>query len=272
MSEFPPAPPKHARDCTVGNDALGCNCKPTPLHGEVERLLIGMVRTTYPADRTEYERGWNEALHAARKKVAAYVPAMTIGDSAADSAPTPDPLPKGCGECMGWPGHHRGCSLYGIPRTEAGAELLRMLEDSIYKGGGLHVGRDAIVAIEDEAEHRAANRRAPTPDPLHGITFPNIAMDRDGEDGSADLDAAWAEAEAALPEGWEIARTSRVRMAGLEQMQRWEAMAAPVKARGRGWRGTFVVQYADGLTPAAALLALAAALRKFALASKGARK
>ena len=26
----PPAPPKHARDCTVGNDALGCNCKPQP--------------------------------------------------------------------------------------------------------------------------------------------------------------------------------------------------------------------------------------------------
>lgn len=43
---------------------------PVPLHGEIERLLIGMVRTSYPMDRTQYERGWNEALHAARKKVA----------------------------------------------------------------------------------------------------------------------------------------------------------------------------------------------------------
>ena len=43
---------------------------PEPLHGEIERLLIGMVRTSYPMDRTQYERGWNEALHAARKKVA----------------------------------------------------------------------------------------------------------------------------------------------------------------------------------------------------------
>ena len=65
-----------------------------------------------------------------------------------------------CGEYQGWPGHHPGCSKYGIPRTEAGAELLRMLEDSIYRGGGRLGGfaRSDIVAIEDEAEVRATNR------------------------------------------------------------------------------------------------------------------
>ena len=76
------------------------------------------------------------------------------------------------------------------------------------------------------------------------------------------IDCAWQEAEAALPEGWEIARTTRVRMSGLEAMQRWEAMAAPIKPRGRDWRSQYVVQYADGPTPAAALRALAQKLRE----------
>jgi hypothetical protein len=86
VSEFPPAPPRHARDCTVGNDALGCNCRtanpvspgngignPLPLYSDIERVLIGMVITSYPMDRTQYERGWNEALHAARKRLAALI-------------------------------------------------------------------------------------------------------------------------------------------------------------------------------------------------------
>ena len=67
--------------------------------------------------------------------------------------------PDGCGECMGWPGHHPGCSKYGIPRTEAGARLQRTLEDSIYNDRRMGGFASAdIVAIEDEAEVRAANR------------------------------------------------------------------------------------------------------------------
>ena len=66
--------------------------------------------------------------------------------------------PEGCGECKGWPGHHPGCSKYGIPRTEAGARLLVTLENLIYRGGTIgDVARIDIVSIEDEAEVRAAN-------------------------------------------------------------------------------------------------------------------
>lgn len=126
----PPAPPKHARDCTVSNDALGCNCKP--------------------------------------QRTAGSTPAA----------------PKGCGECQGWPGHHPGCSKYGIPRTEAGARLLNVLENLIYRGGTIgDVARIDIVSIEDEAEVRAANRSAirstpaapqPTGDPRPA---PDVALD-----------------------------------------------------------------------------------------------
>ena len=60
----------HARDHLAHLAQPAPDALPEPLHGEIERLLIGMVRTSYPMDRTQYERGWNEALHAARKKVA----------------------------------------------------------------------------------------------------------------------------------------------------------------------------------------------------------
>lgn len=70
----------------------------------------------------------------------------------------------GCGECQGWPGHHPGCSKYGIPRTEAGARLLVTLENLIYRGGTIgDVARIDIVSIEDEAEVRAANRGVTAP-------------------------------------------------------------------------------------------------------------
>jgi hypothetical protein len=69
---------------------------------------------------------------------------------------TPDPA-EPCDECRGWPGHHNDCSRYGEPRTDAGERLLRVLEDTIYKGARLAVGRAAIVAIEDEAALRAVN-------------------------------------------------------------------------------------------------------------------
>ncbi len=74
------------------------------------------------------------------------------------------------------------------------------------------------------------------------------------------LDAAWQEAEAALPEGWVVEGTRRVLMAGLPKMQRWGATACPLTPKGRNWRGIYETQYADGPTPAAALRALAAVL------------
>lgn len=38
---------------------------------DVERLTLGMVITSWPAQRTEYERGWNEALAAVRERAKA---------------------------------------------------------------------------------------------------------------------------------------------------------------------------------------------------------
>jgi hypothetical protein len=73
-----------------------------------------------------------------------------------DVPPGVAPSPTGCVECMGWPGHHSGCSKYGIPRTEAGARLLVTLENLIYRGGTIgDIARSDVVAIEDEAEVRA---------------------------------------------------------------------------------------------------------------------
>jgi len=65
------------------------------------------------------------------------------------------------------------------------------------------------------------------------------------------LDAAWAEAESALPEGWAIDRLTRV----------WDAVS-PVN-HWRAWanRGDGSMLSAWGQSPTAALLALAAQLR-----------
>jgi hypothetical protein len=67
-----------------------------------------------------------------------------------------------------------------------------------------------------------------------------------------DLGAAWAEAEAALPEGWAINL-----LWGTVTAERWGANAGPWPADPRE-RGAF----GGGDTPAAALHALAAALRR----------
>lgn len=71
------------------------------------------------------------------------------------------------------------------------------------------------------------------------------------------LDAAWAEAEAALPEGWAMLQLHHTAMMD----QRWQAEAqsriGPVVA----WNRVRTV-IAEGLTPAAALRALTAKLRE----------
>ncbi|HEY6568585.1 MAG TPA: hypothetical protein VI341_13800 [Actinomycetota bacterium] len=36
----------------------------------VDAVLIGMIRTSWPMSRDQYEKGWNEAIHAARKALA----------------------------------------------------------------------------------------------------------------------------------------------------------------------------------------------------------
>jgi len=66
------------------------------------------------------------------------------------------------------------------------------------------------------------------------------------------LDAAWAEVEAALPEGWGILSLKSVGTL-------WSASADAPSLVGLPWHERHVL--AHGLTPAAALLALAAALR-----------
>ena len=38
---------------------------------DVHRLLLGMVTTSWPLPRNQYEKGWNEALNTARKRLAA---------------------------------------------------------------------------------------------------------------------------------------------------------------------------------------------------------
>jgi hypothetical protein len=52
MSERPPAPPKHARDCTVYTDLLGCNCKPTAHPSPADAPTDRPSATWRPADRT----------------------------------------------------------------------------------------------------------------------------------------------------------------------------------------------------------------------------
>ena len=70
------------------------------------------------------------------------------------------------------------------------------------------------------------------------------------------LDSAWAEAEAALPEGWEIDGIYRV-VARTSLDREWE-----VEAHESDWQGAEDSHYARGATPAAALRALAANLRE----------
>lgn len=74
------------------------------------------------------------------------------------------------------------------------------------------------------------------------------------------IDAAWAEAEAALPEGWVI-YSLRIHSEG------WRASADSRDPVGRPWHLRYA--QASGSTPAAALLALAALA--VALAAKAER-
>ena len=85
-------------------------------------------------------------------------------------------------------------------------------------------------------------------------TIPLAATDRDGclAVFMSGLDAAWAEAEAALPEGWVLQGITPSRA-------EWEALASSWTARAgdkQDW------QAGAGPTPAAALRALAAKLRE----------
>ena len=90
---------------------------------------------------------------------------------------------------------------------------------------------------------------------------------------AASLDAAWAEAEAALPEGWAIGAVTRnVEGHGRTHGQAWWCSAfrlragaplLPDKAASRkSWDDPLRRQIAYGPTPAAALRALAAKLRE----------
>lgn len=69
------------------------------------------------------------------------------------------------------------------------------------------------------------------------------------------LDEAWREAEAALPEGWSISELRHTAMLD----QRWQAEAQRRIGPVIEWNRHRTV-IAEGLTPAAALLALAAKL------------
>ena len=74
---------------------------------------------------------------------------------------------------------------------------------------------------------------------------------------SGSLDEAWAEAEAALPEGWFIGGLTNHGYRG--QGERWLAQAYDGPVEDANYR-TFKAEWAD--TPAAALHALAAKLRE----------
>ena len=77
------------------------------------------------------------------------------------------------------------------------------------------------------------------------------------ENAPDSLDAAWSEAEAALPEGYVIESVSRQRSWWGVDEKAWTAEAAE-QADGGDWPAIF----GDGDTPAAALRALAARLRE----------
>jgi hypothetical protein len=116
------------------------------------------------------------------------------------------------------------------------------------------------------SDQRLANIRARAADPKHS-TWPRLMTHRIGQarldidsllgeiDHQPSLDAAWAEAEAVLPEGWEIIE--------LRNGAVWHAAAfgiIPVPDMPGLITGERLED--DGPTPAAALRALAAKLRE----------
>lgn len=73
--------------------------------------------------------------------------------------------------------------------------------------------------------------------------------------GADSLDAAWAEAEAALPDGWFIARLELLRLPTRDRPL-WQVLTSRPMTSGSG-----AMASGEGPTPAAALRALAAKLR-----------
>jgi len=117
---------------------------------------------------------------------------------------------------------------------------------------------DALLRL---AEHF---RRVGTGEDSALIQSGRVVVGRLGDarfDGSDSLDAAWAEAEAAMPEGWWMARmelsgmTTEDMGGNRDRLTWWEAWA-------RGPKDKDAKGVAD--TPAAALRALAAKLREVA--------
>jgi hypothetical protein len=119
--------------------------------------------------------------------------------------------------------------MTATPRTEAGKRLLTRPPKPCDCGL-----EHAILAIEAEAATLAAER-------------------------STGLDVAWAEAEAALPEGWRASLNSHPR--SMDLAQRYVAVARPIYSDwSEGSPPDPIRLWAD--TPAAALRALAARLRE----------
>ena len=88
-------------------------------------------------------------------------------------------------------------------------------------------------------------------------------------DAADSLDAAWAEAEAALPAGWVVGAVTRNSQRGHTAAQAWFASCYresgdPLPPTGHAGKGRYPQsrQIAYGLTPATALRALAEKLRR----------
>lgn len=118
------------------------------------------------------------------------------------------------------------------PRTQTGRDLLARqlgcdpLECALFTEEGREPFRRSILAIESEADS---------------------------------LDAAWAEAEAALPEGWFLLELRRLRIGRKLGAIVWQAVAGP---EGSDMPGVLPERLAaEDPAPAAALRALAAKLR-----------
>lgn len=99
-----------------------------------------------------------------------------------------------------------------------------------------------------------ATRMATTINGLQPVCECSVCRIVGGIDPDLSLDAAWAEAEAALPEGWAIDGLYRV-VARTSLDREWEVIVHE-----DDWQGAEDNHHARGATPAAALRALAAKL------------
>jgi hypothetical protein len=132
------------------------------------------------------------------------------------------------------------------PRTAAGRALLDELAESPLPGARYahEVVRRRLAAIEEESYDEPA--KATDAAMNYGQGYAAALREVEGT-----VDAAWAEAEAALPEGWYMGVQYGNRDAA------YVAIAADMFWLTDSLTGTF----ADGSTPAEALRALAAQLR-----------